>query len=45
MNKFNLTHLSLASYNGTSANHVEPDQTPQNAASDQVLQFVYGLYF
>ena len=30
-----LTHFSLASYKGTLVNSVDPDQTPQNAASDQ----------
>ena len=32
-----LTHISLASFCGTSANSAKPDQTPQNVASDQVL--------
>ena len=32
-----LTHISLSSLYVTSANSVEPDQTPQNAASGQVL--------
>ena len=32
-----LTHISLESFCGTSANSAKPDQTPQNAASDQVL--------
>ena len=32
-----LTHLSLATFYGTSANCAEPDQTPQNVASDPVL--------
>ena len=30
-----LTHLSLASHKRDIANSVDPDQTPQNAASDQ----------
>ena len=34
---FPLTHISLASFCGTSANSAKPDHTPQNAASDQVL--------
>ena len=33
----NLTQISLASFCGTSANSANTDQTPQNAASDQVL--------
>ena len=32
-----LTHISLASFFGASTNNVEPYQTLQNAASDQVL--------
>ena len=32
-----LTHLSLASFYGTSANSAEQDQLPQYVASDQVL--------
>ena len=32
-----LTHLRLVYLYGTSANRAESDQTPQNAASDQVL--------
>ena len=32
-----LTRLSLASHKGSLANSVDPDQTPQNAASDQGL--------
>ena len=32
-----LTHLSLGSFYRTLAISAEPDQTPQNAASDQVL--------
>ena len=32
-----LTHISLASFCGTLANSAKPDQTHQNAASDQVL--------
>ena len=35
-NKY-LSHLSLASFLVTAANSVEPDQTPQNVAFDQVL--------
>ena len=35
-NKY-LTHLSLASFLGTAANSVEPDQTPLNEVFDQVL--------
>ena len=27
-------------FNGTSANSAEPDQTPQNAASDQALHYL-----
>ena len=34
---FTLTHINLSSFCGTSANSAKPDQTPQNAASDQVL--------
>ena len=35
---FPLTHISLASiFGGTYADSVDPDQTPQNAASDQGL--------
>ena len=33
---FTLTRLSLASFCGTLANSENPDQRPQNAASDQV---------
>ena len=36
-----LTHLSLASHKGTVANNVDPDQTPQNAASDQGLHCLH----
>ena len=36
----NLTHISLAPFYGTSAYSAEPDQTPQIAASDQVLHTV-----
>ena len=32
-----LTHLCLPSTKGTLANSVDPDQTPQNAASDKGL--------
>ena len=32
-----LTHISLVSLFGTKANSADPDQTPQNAASDQGL--------
>ena len=36
--RLNLTHLSLASFLwDILANSAKPDQTPQNAASDQVL--------
>ena len=31
------THISLASFCGTSANSAKPEHMPQNAASDQVL--------
>ena len=33
-----LTHISLSSFCGTKANSGDPDQTPQNAASDQGLR-------
>ena len=33
-----LTHTCLASFNGTSANSADPDQTPQNTVSDQALR-------
>ena len=37
-----LTHLSLASEEkGILANSVDPDQTPQNAASDQGLHYLH----
>ena len=32
-----LTHISLAYFRGKLANRADPDQTPQNAASDQGL--------
>ena len=32
--------LNLASFYGTFANSIEPAQTPQNAASDQVLHYL-----
>ena len=32
-----LIHISLASHFGKQANSADPDQTPQNAASDQGL--------
>ena len=32
-----LTHLCLVSHKGTLANSMDPDQTPQNAVSDQGL--------
>ena len=35
-----LSHLSLASFYGILANSAEPDQMPQNATSDQVIQIV-----
>ena len=34
---FFLTHISLAPFCGTLANSAKPDQTSQNAASDQGL--------
>ena len=36
-----LTHLCLASHKGTLANSVDPDQTLQNAASDQGLHCLH----
>ena len=36
-----LTHLSLLSPKETLANSVEPDQTPQNAASNQGLHCLH----
>ena len=38
---FSLTHISLACHKGTEANSVVPDQTPQNAASDQGLHCLH----
>ena len=35
-----LTHVSLASFYGRSANSTKTDQTSQKAASDQVLRTV-----
>ena len=32
-----LTHICLATFYGTCANGAEPDQKPQNVASDQAL--------
>ena len=32
-----LTHINLASHKGDIGKSVDPDQTPQNAASDQDL--------
>ena len=40
-----LTHLSLSSFYETLANCAVPDQTPQNAASDQVLHCLLSEYF
>ena len=39
-----LTHLSLASFYGSFANNAEPDQTPLNVASDQVLHRLLTEY-
>ena len=39
-----LSHLSLASFYGTSENSAEPDQMPQNVASDQVLHCFLTVY-
>ena len=36
-----LTHFRLASHERDLANSVDPDQTPQNAASDQGLHFLH----
>ena len=38
-----LTHLSQASHKGTLANRVDPDQMPQNAASDQGLHCLHQV--
>ena len=35
-----LTHLSLVSFYGTSANSAEPDQKLQNAVSDQARHYL-----
>ena len=37
----NLTHLRLVSTKGTLANSGDPDQMPQNAASDQGLHCLH----
>ena len=36
-----LTHLSIASFYGTLTNSVDPDQTPLNAASNQLLHSLF----
>ena len=36
-----LIHIRLSSHKKTSANSADPDQTPQNAASDQGLQCLH----
>ena len=38
------THLNLASFYRTPTNSAEPDQTPQNAASDQVQHCLLTEY-
>ena len=38
--EINLSYLSIASFYVTYATNADPDQTPQNAASDQNLHFL-----
>ena len=40
-NRKTLIHICLAFHNRTLANNVEPDQTPQNTASDKGLQCLH----
>ena len=42
---FSVTHISLASLCGASANNAKPDQTLQDAASDQVLHCLHTEVF
>ena len=41
---FILTHVRVASFYGTFTNNADPDQTPQNVASDLGLQCLLTEY-
>ena len=43
--QYRLTHISLASLFWGSRQSVDPDQTPQNAASDQGLHCIQEFQF